>query len=162
MAIMSSASAPATSRNGRRAAGRTRRRSGPKRPRSHELARSAARVSGAWIDEVRGRLIPNQLLGRKVTWFRVGGPAQLFFQPADEDDLAFFLKNLPQDIKVTLIGLGSNLLDPRRRARRRRHPPVGQGVRRHRGARRSPIARRHGAAGRQGRRPPRPMPGSTG
>jgi len=62
-----------------------------------------------WIAEVRGRLIPNQPLS-EITWFRVGGPAQLFFQPADEDDLAFFLKNLPADIRVTVIGLGSNLL----------------------------------------------------
>ncbi|MBU1174496.1 MAG: UDP-N-acetylmuramate dehydrogenase [Alphaproteobacteria bacterium] len=62
-----------------------------------------------WIDEVRGRLIPNQLLS-EITWFRVGGPAQLYFQPADEADLQVFLKNLPRDIKVTVIGLGSNLL----------------------------------------------------
>ncbi len=62
-----------------------------------------------WVDEVRGRLIPNQLLS-EITWFRVGGPAQLYFQPADEADLQLFLKNLPQDIKVTPIGLGSNLL----------------------------------------------------
>jgi UDP-N-acetylmuramate dehydrogenase len=64
---------------------------------------------GAWTADVRGRLTPNQLLSQ-VSWFRVGGPAQLFFQPADEDDLAFFLKNLPQDIRVTVLGLGSNLL----------------------------------------------------
>ncbi|KKB12960.1 UDP-N-acetylenolpyruvoylglucosamine reductase [Devosia geojensis] len=62
-----------------------------------------------WIDEVRGKLVPNQPLS-EVTWFRVGGPAQLFFMPADEEDLAFFLKNLPAEIKVTTIGLGSNLL----------------------------------------------------
>jgi UDP-N-acetylmuramate dehydrogenase len=62
-----------------------------------------------WIAEVRGKLVPNQLLS-EVTWFRVGGPAQLFFQPADEADLAFFLKHLPRDIRVTTIGLGSNLL----------------------------------------------------
>jgi len=62
-----------------------------------------------WIDDVRGRLIPNQLLS-ELTWFRVGGPAQLYFTPADEADLAFFLKHLPQDIRVTVIGLGSNLL----------------------------------------------------
>ena len=55
-----------------------------------------------WIAEVRGRLIPNQLLS-EITWFRVGGPAQLFFTPADEADLAFFLKNLPADIRVTVI-----------------------------------------------------------
>src|SRR3569623_2409346 len=62
-----------------------------------------------WVSEVRGRLTPNQRLG-DVTWFRVGGPAQLFFQPADEADLAFFLEHLPEAIKVTVIGLGSNLL----------------------------------------------------
>jgi len=62
-----------------------------------------------WISEVRGRLVANQPLS-EITWFRVGGPAQLFFQPADEQDLAFFLKNLPGEIKVTVIGLGSNLL----------------------------------------------------
>jgi len=62
-----------------------------------------------WISEVRGRLIPNQMLS-EVTWFRVGGPAQLFFTPADEEDLAFFLRNLPADIRTTTIGLGSNLL----------------------------------------------------
>jgi UDP-N-acetylmuramate dehydrogenase len=62
-----------------------------------------------WLGEVRGRLIPNQLLS-EVTWFRVGGPAQLFFTPADEADLAFFLSRLPADVRVTVIGLGSNLL----------------------------------------------------
>ena len=62
-----------------------------------------------WIDEVRGKLVPNQLLS-EVTWFRVGGPAQLFYMPADEADLAFFLAHLPKDIRVTTIGLGSNLL----------------------------------------------------
>jgi UDP-N-acetylmuramate dehydrogenase len=64
---------------------------------------------GAWTSEIRGKLVPNQMLS-EITWFRVGGPAQLFFSPADQDDLAFFLKNLPSEIKVTTIGLGSNLL----------------------------------------------------
>jgi UDP-N-acetylmuramate dehydrogenase len=62
-----------------------------------------------WTSEVRGRLVPNQPLS-ELTWFRVGGPAQLFFLPADEDDLAFFLRHLPASIRVTVIGLGSNLL----------------------------------------------------
>ncbi|MDR3470432.1 MAG: UDP-N-acetylmuramate dehydrogenase [Devosia sp.] len=62
-----------------------------------------------WAAEIRGRLTPNQLLS-EVTWFRVGGPAQLFFQPADEADLALFLQHLPGHIRVTVIGLGSNLL----------------------------------------------------
>lgn len=64
---------------------------------------------GDWVADVRGRLVPNQMLS-EITWFRVGGPAQLFFAPADEADLAFFLKNLPEAVKVTVIGLASNLL----------------------------------------------------
>ena len=63
----------------------------------------------SWIGEVRGRLVPNQPLS-EITWFRVGGPAQLFYQPADEADLVFFLKHLPPEIRLTVIGLGSNLL----------------------------------------------------
>lgn len=63
----------------------------------------------AWAGDVRGRLLPNQNLGEMAN-FRVGGPAQLMFMPADEEDLSFFLSRLPEDIKVTTIGLGSNLL----------------------------------------------------
>ena len=58
---------------------------------------------------LRGRLTPNQPLSA-VTWFRVGGPAQLMFQPADTDDLALFLKALPPEVPVLPVGLGSNLL----------------------------------------------------
>lgn len=64
---------------------------------------------GSWVSDVRGQLIPNQSLA-EMTTLRVGGPAQLFFRPLDEEDLAFFLKNLRADIKVTVVGLGSNLL----------------------------------------------------
>ena len=45
-----------------------------------------------------------------MTWFRVGGPAEVLFSPADEDDLAYFLADLPREIPVTVIGLGSNLI----------------------------------------------------
>ncbi len=62
-----------------------------------------------WSKDVRGALIPNQSLA-EMTTLRVGGPAQLFFRPIDEEDLAFFLKHLPAEIRVTVIGLGSNLL----------------------------------------------------
>jgi UDP-N-acetylmuramate dehydrogenase len=61
------------------------------------------------IPELRGRLLANQSLA-ELTWFRVGGPAQLLFMPEDETDLAYFLKNLAADIAVTVIGLGSNLI----------------------------------------------------
>jgi UDP-N-acetylmuramate dehydrogenase len=64
---------------------------------------------GPWTSQVRGQLIPNQSLA-EMTTLRVGGPAQLFFRPVDEADLALFLKNLPREIKVTVVGLGSNLL----------------------------------------------------
>lgn len=63
----------------------------------------------ARLPELRGRLIANQPLA-DLTWFRVGGPAQVLFTPADEADLAYFLKGLPEDIPVTVIGLGSNLI----------------------------------------------------
>ncbi|MEP3525963.1 MAG: UDP-N-acetylmuramate dehydrogenase [Hyphomicrobiales bacterium] len=62
-----------------------------------------------WSDEIRGRLTANADMS-KLTWFRVGGPAQLMFQPADEADLAFFLENLPADVPVMVVGIGSNLL----------------------------------------------------
>ncbi len=58
---------------------------------------------------VRGRLIANQPLA-ELTWFRVGGPAQVLFMPEDEEDLSAFLMALPEDIAVTVIGLGSNLI----------------------------------------------------
>src|SRR5690349_3789325 len=45
-----------------------------------------------------------------LTWFRVGGPAQVLFMPDGEDDLAYFLANLASGIPVTVIGLGSNLI----------------------------------------------------
>jgi UDP-N-acetylmuramate dehydrogenase len=61
------------------------------------------------MPELRGRLLANQSLA-ELTWFRVGGPAQLLFMPEDEADLAYFLKNSPADLAVTVIGLGSNLI----------------------------------------------------
>lgn len=61
------------------------------------------------LEGVRGRLTPDALMS-KLTWFQVGGPADILFQPADEDDLALFLKQLPQEIPVMIVGVGSNLL----------------------------------------------------
>jgi UDP-N-acetylmuramate dehydrogenase len=58
---------------------------------------------------LRGRLIANALLA-DITWFRVGGPAQVLFTPADAEDLAYFFANLPPDVPSFVIGLGSNLL----------------------------------------------------
>lgn len=61
------------------------------------------------LEGVRGRVTSNFSL-ESVTWFRVGGPAELLFQPADADDLALFLQKLNPEIPVTVIGVGSNLL----------------------------------------------------
>jgi UDP-N-acetylmuramate dehydrogenase len=63
----------------------------------------------AQMPEGKGRLLANALLA-DITWFRVGGRAQLLFAPADETDLAYFLRQVPSDLPVTVIGLGSNLL----------------------------------------------------
>jgi UDP-N-acetylmuramate dehydrogenase len=59
--------------------------------------------------ELRGCLIANAPIA-ETTWFRVGGPAQALFSPADEDDLAYFLTILPRETRVTTIGLGSNVI----------------------------------------------------
>ncbi|MEO0496805.1 MAG: UDP-N-acetylmuramate dehydrogenase [Pseudomonadota bacterium] len=58
---------------------------------------------------IRGRLSVDADLS-KVTWFRVGGPADILFQPADTDDLCQFLRAIPRDVPVKVIGVGSNLL----------------------------------------------------
>ena len=61
------------------------------------------------LKDVRGRMLPDEPMN-KYTWFRVGGPADILFQPADEEDLSLFLSNLPEEIPVTVVGVGSNLL----------------------------------------------------
>ena len=63
----------------------------------------------ACVPDLRGRLTAEAPL-KDYTWFRVGGPAEVLFSPADEADLAYFLKALPADVPVSMIGLGSNLL----------------------------------------------------
>ena len=61
------------------------------------------------LPELRGRLEANRPMA-DITWFRVGGPAQVLFAPADEADLAYFLKAAGADLPVTVVGVGSNLL----------------------------------------------------
>jgi UDP-N-acetylmuramate dehydrogenase len=63
----------------------------------------------AAMPHLRGRLLANQPLA-ELTWFRVGGPAQVFFTPADEDDLAYFLAHLSGELPVYVVGVGSNLI----------------------------------------------------
>jgi UDP-N-acetylmuramate dehydrogenase len=71
----------------------------------HDLASELA----ASMPALRGRLAAAATLA-DITWFRVGGPADVLFTPADEADLAYFMAQLPADVPVTTVGLGSNLL----------------------------------------------------
>src|SRR3954447_18453261 len=61
------------------------------------------------LPQLRGRLLANQNLA-ELTWFRVGGPAQVLFMPEDENDLAYMLRNLPREILVNVLGAGSNTI----------------------------------------------------
>jgi UDP-N-acetylmuramate dehydrogenase len=63
----------------------------------------------AGLPTVRGRLTADAPLAG-ITWFRVGGTAEIMFRPADRDDLAAFLAGKPAGMPVTVIGVGSNLL----------------------------------------------------
>ncbi len=58
---------------------------------------------------VRGQLLRGEALA-PFTWFRVGGPAEALFAPADADDLATFLKALPTQVPLTILGVGSNVI----------------------------------------------------
>ncbi len=71
--------------------------------------RNLAREMKALAPDLRGRLVAHAPIA-EATWFRVGGPAELLFSPADADDLAYVLSALPREIAVTAIGLGSNLI----------------------------------------------------
>lgn len=73
---------------------------------------AARTISGRLIDRlppVRGRLTEDAPLA-PVSWFQVGGSAEILFRPADLDDLASFLEAKPADVPVTVIGVASNLL----------------------------------------------------
>jgi UDP-N-acetylmuramate dehydrogenase len=66
-------------------------------------------MMAASIPAVRGRLQEKVALA-PLTWFRVGGPAEFLFRPADVDDLCAFLRDLPLEMPVTAIGAASNLI----------------------------------------------------
>ncbi len=73
------------------------------------LPSSAGRPLIEALPEVRGRLRAEAPLSA-ITWFKVGGPAEVLFRPADGEDLAALLTDLPDEVPVTVIGVGSNLL----------------------------------------------------
>lgn len=61
------------------------------------------------LSELKGKYKPNAPLA-KLTWFKVGGAADILFEPKDVSDLQYFLQNCPMNMPLTIIGLGSNLL----------------------------------------------------
>ena len=61
------------------------------------------------LPAVRGKLVRDADLA-PFTWFRVGGKAELLFLPADHSDLADFLRGLPAEVPVTVLGVGSNVI----------------------------------------------------
>lgn len=63
----------------------------------------------AAMPAVRGRLTPNAPLAPLV-WFKSGGNAEWLFEPADEDDLTSFVRELDPHVPVMALGLGSNLI----------------------------------------------------
>ncbi len=64
-----------------------------------------ARLSGDWSLRVRR----DEPMSKHTSW-HVGGPAEIYFEPRNADDLAAFLRSLPTEVPVTWLGLGSNLL----------------------------------------------------
>ncbi len=73
------------------------------------MTASLADRLAALMPDLRGRLLAGQPLG-PLTWFRVGGPAEVLFTPADEADLAYFLARCPADVPVYPLGVGSNMI----------------------------------------------------
>jgi UDP-N-acetylmuramate dehydrogenase len=76
------------------------------------MSMAARKESARLVDRlppVRGRIAENAPLA-SLTWFRVGGPAEVLFRPADPQDLASFIAAKPRDVPVTVIGVASNLL----------------------------------------------------
>ena len=61
------------------------------------------------LPPVRGKILPDASLA-PYTWFRVGGPADYLFLPADAEDLSQFLTALDPAVPVTTLGVGSNLI----------------------------------------------------
>ena len=59
--------------------------------------------------KTRGKLTKKRMLS-DLTWLRVGGPAEYFFQPSDLEDLIYFLSQIPDNISLFPIGVGSNIL----------------------------------------------------
>ena len=66
-------------------------------------------MAAASVSAQRGEMRFDEPMSRHTSW-RVGGPADRFYRPADLDDLSTFLADLDDDVPVFWVGLGSNLL----------------------------------------------------
>lgn len=66
-------------------------------------------MNAAMTQPVRGKLLRNESMARHCSW-RAGGAADIYYEPADKDDLAVFMQTIAADQAVTWVGLGSNLL----------------------------------------------------
>ena len=66
-------------------------------------------MTPAWAEGLRGRLAQGRAMA-DLTWLRVGGPAEWFYQPADIEDLQAFMAALPPDVPLFVMGVGSNLI----------------------------------------------------
>ena len=73
------------------------------------MTRSHASPPCDMLPPVRGSLTLGAPL-KDLVWFRAGGAAEILFRPADAEDLAGFLAAKPADMRVAVIGVGSNLL----------------------------------------------------
>jgi UDP-N-acetylmuramate dehydrogenase len=69
----------------------------------------SAQRSPVLAPEFASRVLHDVPMAKHTSW-HVGGPADLFFTPRDVMDLASFLRQLPADVPVLWLGLGSNLL----------------------------------------------------
>ncbi|MBN9276436.1 MAG: FAD-binding protein, partial [Hyphomicrobium sp.] len=93
---------------GARAAGLARGDSAARRERRLTVPSLAADLQ-VLLPKLRGRLVAEAPL-KDITWFRVGGAAEVLYTPADEADLAYFMAHVPTEVPVFVIGLCSNLL----------------------------------------------------
>ena len=73
------------------------------------MTQTASQTLLEQLPKVRGGLTADASMA-SLTWFRVGGPADVLFRPADVEDLSAFLAECPLDIAITVVGVGSNLL----------------------------------------------------
>lgn len=66
-------------------------------------------MTQAMSHAIRGRLLHNEPMARHCSW-RAGGAADVYYEPADKDDLSVFMQTIDATQPVTWVGLGSNLL----------------------------------------------------